>query len=388
MNKRKGRKQKPNQSRFGKYSVIIYIVVILIFIMVVDLLAALIFIPVDYNTFRCKHPFCHHDFIPNREADTKWGGREYRVYTNSLGFRDKEVRKVDLVTNKSRILFIGDSFIEGLGVTYENSLTGVLNSRLAENGYNAEILNASAVSYSPLLYYLKVKYFVENIGLKIDRLFVFIDISDIQDEIFYKSFEPETPTAFSSFMNNTKKWLRNNSYIGYSVYIFKNSDKRIDNAFFASEKANVDVWFQNVEGYMDKKNPEKGRFIWTINDEAYNQWGKAGLKLAGESMKKLKQLCNEHNIDLNVVVYPSPHQIYSYDLESKQVIYWQEFSKKYNTGFVNLFPGFMKEEADTVYKKYFIQGETHWNEDGHEFVSDLVYDELIRETSSNKQLKQ
>ena len=56
-----------------------------------------------------EDPVYHHGFIENGKFEA-----EYNVYTNSLGFKDSEVRYVDRENKGRRILFIGDSFTEGV----------------------------------------------------------------------------------------------------------------------------------------------------------------------------------------------------------------------------------------------------------------------------------
>ena len=168
---------------------------VLVPLVLIDLAATRFFGSTDFNDFRRAHPYFHHGLLPGRESITRWGsGERYPVYTNSLGMLDASVREVPLVTSKHRVLFIGDSYTEGLGVPYSETFVGLLAARV--NPEDVEILNGAVLSYCPKLYHLKVQFLLEEMGLEIDELFVFIDISDIQDEILYRDFEPGPPNAF------------------------------------------------------------------------------------------------------------------------------------------------------------------------------------------------
>src|SRR5262249_32763549 len=79
-----------------------------------------------------------------------------------------------------RFVFIGDSFTEGLGYPWEQTFVGLLSRSLGE----AEILNAAVSSYSPTAYYIKIKWLLDE-GYVFDHVVVLIDISDIQDEMWY-----------------------------------------------------------------------------------------------------------------------------------------------------------------------------------------------------------
>ena len=131
-----------------------------------------------------QDPRYHHDLRKMSTFPSKWGGVTYVTTTNSLGFKDRAKRRVSLsaAAGKKRILLMGDSFTEGVGYPYEKTFAGLLEERLG-TGY--EILNAAVQSYSPMLYYRKVRYLLEKVGLEFDELYVFIDISDAQDEVIY-----------------------------------------------------------------------------------------------------------------------------------------------------------------------------------------------------------
>ena len=103
---------------------------VLVFLGLIDWIAGAILIPQDYNVFRTPHPFYHHDLVQNQTATAKWGNIEYPMFTNSLGFRDSAVRTVSRETSRKRVLFIGDSFTEGLGVPYDDSFVGILDKQL------------------------------------------------------------------------------------------------------------------------------------------------------------------------------------------------------------------------------------------------------------------
>ena len=75
---------------------------------------------------------------------------------------------------------MGDSFIEGSGLNYENTFSGLLQSYL---GKDYEVLNSAVASYSPSIYYAKANHFLSQ-GYEFDQALVFLDISDIYDELF------------------------------------------------------------------------------------------------------------------------------------------------------------------------------------------------------------
>ena len=117
---------------------------------------------------------------PNIKTKSFWGNIEYVTCTNAYGFRDSCDKKKS-EDNSFQIIFIGDSFTEGLGVEYDKSFVG-----LYDKSSKYSVLNMAVSSYSPIIYLKKIKYFLDK-GLKIDSVIVFLDISDIDDEANYLS---------------------------------------------------------------------------------------------------------------------------------------------------------------------------------------------------------
>ena len=347
------------------------VLTVLLLILITDFVIGNVFIPRNFNVFRCPHHFYHHGLLPNKQCNGKWGNRIfYSVATNSLGFRDECIRKVPLKSNNKRIVFIGDSFIESLGLDYAHSVVGILNSRIDKN--KTEILNAAVVSYSPKLYYLKTKYLIENIGLHFDELFVFIDICDVSDEIYYEKFEPKTYNVIEDVAYRVDKYLKNTSFIYYSLSCmfqktYGQSEARVDGL----EPSLAPVG--NDRTAAAKKINTHSVPYWTVDESSFKLCAEKGLALAHMNMSKLSTLCKSHNIKMTVVVYPWPHQILYKDCESIQVRFWQEFCQRNGLSFVNLFPLFINgADPNTVIARYFIKNDVHWNTQGHLIVANAI----------------
>ena len=163
-----------------------------------------------------EDPVYHHGFIENGKFEV-----EYNVYTNSLGFKDSEVWYVDRKNKGRRILFIGDSFTEGVMLPWNSTFVGMISNSLKKD--EIEVLNAGRASYSPLLYWEKTSFFIEQQGLKITDLIIFLDISDVKDEVIYKSIEntvvpkkdmdsklsEEKSRTIRSSKNTSKQFIKN-----------------------------------------------------------------------------------------------------------------------------------------------------------------------------------
>ena len=329
-----------------------------------------------------EHKIFHHHLLPNFK-EIQGGGiyPKFKVITNSLGFRDSRIRKIDL-KKKNRIVFIGDSFTFGVLLDYEFTVPGLADIYFKEKGI--EVLNAGVSSYSPSIYYNKIKFFIEQ-GLKFSHIVVFIDISDIEDEAVVYVTDEQTKSVKSNpqskiqmlNQNNTlkskfKEFLKSKFNISYTLlrYIDYNFLDLIRNLIFNN---------RTEETYIDNIASEKfTRDKWTIDENVRKKYD-LGIQKSIYNMSLLKNLLDENQAKLTIVVYPWFSQIYHNDLESIQVKIWEEFSKKNGNQFINLFPFFINNEHNNLpiqkkILKNFIPFDVHWNQNG----SKIVFENFIK----------
>ncbi len=350
---------------------------ILIFFAGLDLILGAILIRSSGSEFRTPHPYFHHGLIPNQQAIASWNNINYPVYTNSLGFRDAEIRNVPLESDKKRILFMGDSHTEGVGLRFEDTFTGQVIAGVDTARY--EILNAAAVSYSPRIYYLKTKYLIEEKGLVFDELYVFIDISDIQNEIVYRNFDPGKPGATGWLRYKISTRLMNRSYTVSTLNKFRQAMEtrrflRKTELFdeFRSGEIPVDaldLYASFFSGFDDRtmlSNPLFHGVSEWIYDDDFVKLAEWGLELGRDNMEKLHNLCLDHDIRMTICVHPWQKQIMVGDRRDLYVDFWETFASEYETGFVNLYPVFIDPPVSAVFgMEFFLPGDNHWNRNGH-----------------------
>ena len=317
---------------------------------------------------RESSPIFHHGFRRNRSVkDARWGNRAYEVTTDSLGFKNRSMKTVDLTSEKHRVLFIGDSFTEGVGVAYPNTFVGIVESKLSSEGI--EVLNAAATSYSPIIYWRKIKFLLEEVGLRFDEVVVYIDISDAHDEATRYELgdngsvvdrtSPRTPSRTPSqqprsLTSSIRSAGKNNSILLYSIY----------NACIQAIRK-VLGGAQQVD-YLNERN------LWTVDQKLFREWGNNGLDNMTIYMGKLLTLLRKNEIRLTVAVYPHPHQILHNDVNSIQVTHWKSWCERNGVDFINHFPSFFvpsKRKEETI-QLYFIEGDVHWNERGHHLIAE------------------
>ena len=307
------------------------------------------------RAYRIPHQYYHHDLRARYDGVTFWGPTRYRVRTNSLGFRDSSAREVPLRTSGHRILLIGDSFTEGIGVEYDATFAGRLATRFHRDGI--DVLNAGVVSYSPAVYWKKIEYLIERRGLQFDAAVVFIDISDVKDEAWaYRIDRIGRVVDASPGMPRGNWWSRNS--LTYRT---------------------LSQWSETLRPQQPLSRCEPGTSYecdaaWTVRGDLMKLYGDEGLRTANQHMSALAALLRARGILLTVVVYPWPQHLLWNDRSSLQVSHWREWAEREEAGFVELFTSFFAESdtmgvAETV-RRYFVDGDVHWNARGHQLVAE------------------
>jgi hypothetical protein len=324
---------------------------------------------------RIANPVYDHGFAANFDGYDVWGELRYRLTTDSLGFKDASVRNVPLKSTSRRILLIGDSFAEGIGMSFEDSFAGMLDRAGQQRSEKIEFLNAGVASYSPSIYYKKIKYLLES-GLQFDEVVVFSDTSDVTDEA----------TSYFCIDDNPK----------YRAYCSpaegaaqpeaappKKTDFFIDR-FVVTNRVRIYIK-KSVQSFLGNRrrsiNTDHARIGWVIPglDVAsdYRPLGvEGGIARSLQNMRALSDLLAARNIPLTIVVYPWAQQLAQGDRDSRQISLWREFCQSRCKEFINLFPVFFAAtEADKDwYEHLFILGDDHFSAAGNR----LMFRELAR----------
>jgi len=334
--------------------------------------------------WRVSSPIYHHAILPNIDEIEKWGGSiEKRVITNSIGFFDKENRIVEKDNkSKKRLLLIGDSFIEGAGLPYESTVAGLLDSELNDK---YEILNSALGSYSPSIYFKKIEYFI-NQGYKFDKALVFLDVSDLFDELFIKfdtngnilTFEETKKTNnFKKYLYKLGRYLRDNTTTFRFFYILSDKTELFKNylklKIKTSKEINKNFFKTTRDEVMFYRMTHIDRGFWTYNSAKFQEV-EIGLKQAEEYLIKLFKLFKKNNIESTLIIYPWPTQIFYGDKFHQN--YWEDFSKKNNIQFLSLYEKFNSNKKKEFIFENFIYGDIHWNKNGTKLVFEFLVDNI------------
>ncbi|MDC1148210.1 hypothetical protein OAT00_00885 [Pelagibacteraceae bacterium] len=331
--------------------------------------------------WRIQSNIYSHDFAANMEVKEKWQNFYKTIITNSLGYRDDTKQKIEKVSNNKRVYIIGDSFIEGMGYDYKHTVAGILKEKLSKN---YQILNAGVSSYASGIYYLKTKKLISE-GYKIDYAIIFLDLSDIYDELFY-IYSDDKSRIINHDVGKEKKipFLKRNFYslgnfLTENTILFKilllMSDKTeiyknyIKLKFKASKEFNKNFFKTSKEDTLFYRMLNIDRGAWT-KDEGKFKEVKSGIEKTKFNLKRLFKLLNENNIESRLIIYPWPIQIY-YGDEYHQKI-WEKFSKENKINFVNLYSAFDSKDKKKIILNNFILGDIHWNKQGNKTIANEI----------------
>jgi len=262
-----------------------------------------------------------------------------------------------------------------------------------------------------VLYHRKIRAAAERLGAKPTEIFVFLDLSDIDDDANVYRVEGDRVVRVGSFQGKASATKASDSKVADSKAPeskpsesqpsgSKSSDSQASasKASAPTESKPSDVKAPPLPfslGNFFVSNFMTGRFVydlylaaslsiaqstgkprarWTIDPALMESWGRRGLEVAGANLDRIVTLCREWRCRLTLVVYPWPDNVVEGDRHSIQVTHWRDWAAARGVRFIDGFAPFFGEPADTVLGKYYIPGDVHFTELGNR----LLYEEVRR----------
>ena len=317
---------------------------------------------------RIDHKFYHHTLRANVKYDKTPSFDNYHTLcTDNHGFKYKCGIERD---KEFEIAFLGDSFVEGVSLNYEDTFVGIF-----ENKKEITVANLGVTSYAPNIYLSKIKHLLDN-NYKFKHLIVFVDISDVfDDNTFYKLNDDFSISERNAKEKNLKrrKFLRYNFPLtNYYMFVVK-----------MNNRLNKDLPpLKSDKPIFNERASKKAMWTYTSNEKLDGYQGSI-TKTQDEmifAMTKLYELLKKNKIKLSLAVYPWPQQLEFNDENSKHVNMWRSFCEKKCTKFINFFPYFFEEKKRTsyleVYKKYYFWNDVHFNAEGNRVIAEKLLKEF------------
>lgn len=312
--------------------------------------------------FKIDHKIYHHDLKPNTvyKLNKSFNGDYFIFCTDNNGFRSKCEIKRD---KNFDIGIMGDSFVEGASVNYEESFVGIFENQIGRN-----VANLGVGSYSTSIYLSKINYLLNN-GYKFKEIILFIDVSDLYDDNIYYNLDENFLIKENykiAKKNRFRRFLRVNfKIINYFFYILnkkKNLNQNIVNQnFILSDYANLkSSWTYTKKDIIEGYN---GSIIKARNKQI-------------ENISQLYKLLKKNKIELSIAVYPWPQTLKFDNEDSIYVKMWEDFCFNKCKNFINYFPIFFNEIKISsfldVYKKYYWWNDVHFNKEGNRLISNEI----------------
>ena len=330
--------------------------------------------PIYHKKQRVRHDFFHHTLAPNIDyKKTGWGPKIYRLCTDEWGLKYKCNTKSK---NTYKLAIIGDSFVEGIGIPYEETFAGIINLKTIP-----EIANLGVSSYSPKIYYSKLKYFIDK-GFKFNHVIIFVDVSDLIDDMNSYVLLRDGKVRDKKW-NKKIEWYINAKFPVLDQLIFKftkNNRYRATDTILTPIKiftSNENLKIEDIKKIYDKKM--NLRSMWTYTNEnkikGYDYGIDQGIEEQIRTMDMIYDYLTDRKIKLSIAVYPWPQTIL-YDVPyNKHVKIWEEFCKRRCVNFINHYPLFMNindsdEKKIEIIKKYYQLGDIHFNAEGSKLIAE------------------
>ncbi|GAB3180727.1 hypothetical protein GCM10027291_48810 [Telluribacter humicola] len=295
--------------------------------------------------------------------------------TNSYGARDEE--RTPASTTGKRVVFVGDSFIEGYMVNTPQRATNRLEQKTG-----VEHLNFGIVGTSPINYYLTYKH----MGKKFEHDAVVIGLlpaNDFEDYTHRKRIGLiETPIYRPYWDIKSRPYQLKYSLdsLGQSAYSLEHDrdhtivHRTIDHVYRSlplGKKVHA-AFMDNSYTYQLIKGLRKERVVKVNkNYSRYNDYTEAEWEVFAHSLERLFQEAADKQI--LVMMYPILNEIESY-AETKQNRIRNQIAalcEKYQVGFIDLLPYFHAYEGD--WQDLYVPCDGHWSERGEELVSEILY---------------
>ena len=325
----------------------------------------------DTHPLRQADENFHHGIKPNSEGVDTYGPYSAKYFSNSLGLRDEKIREVSMETNHPRILFIGDSFTEGGPIPWDKTFVGRVAEKLKSQ--NIEVLNAGVASYCPITERIKLRQLLGEKGLRVDRVVLCLDISDLKDIFYYEEDQSgkvrEIP--YGPFHDKAGRLRRADEVCGWlENHVEKNF------VILGAIVRNVRLqWRRHASstGVTEYDAIPDWAYDWPNYRGQYQDLVEKGLIKIKAEMTLLAQQLKKLGVPLTLVVYPWPQQVKAGTKPSRSETEWASWAKENGVQFISLFPVFVNQEpAEEVIQKYYWKNDAHWNEEGHRMVAEAL----------------
>ena len=363
-----------------KQRILKYFLVLLILVAVDILLGSLLsssFLNSSFE-FMSLHPYYNHGFERNKGGVMHFGPLHPQYFTNSLALKDRQQRVVAMTSGKRRILFLGDSFVEGVGYPFDSTFCGYLSTSLDSGKY--EILNGGVRAYCPKLASLRLEYLLHNDHLRINDVYLALSSMDMFDDLVYQNFIPTPVNGPKDQMMSLRKTIMSHS-LTFTILAFCAGQHYMKANNLGDDAAYL-YWVKTDNKYNEETNFHflDYRIAWNCPKLITTPVSEKIINLCKGDLAKIQKLCDDNGIKFHMVIYP----IMGQTIPLQQVLtnnglfvnLVEDYCKLHKIDMIDLDPLFLSDNAvinNQNIQNYCIEGDSHWNAKGHKRVADSLY---------------
>ena len=317
---------------------------------------------------RVGDPELHHAFRPMSYQTEQYGPELGQIFINSIGAKDDSCREVPPVAKGSRVAVFGDSFAEGWGLAFADTVPGQLRRQLAPE--RVDVLGLGIASHCPSLTERWMRKLIRE-GLRWDMAVLMIDAGDSWDE---KEVQPFLGGRTKPRKKNTPKIFRLRWYEYSLTY---QAIRQIRKWLNPAEQPTLDLR-QAIRG-------NEWKVAW-LDQNGNTPWFREGLEQSARAVRRIQTLAAEKNFGLLIVVYPYPKMMAEKKLTNEYTGFWASFARENRIPFQDLSPLFAEGGKDTaeVYRENFIPGDFHWNRLGSSRVAKALEPRILEIMSAGQ----
>ncbi|MDD5195495.1 MAG: hypothetical protein PHQ96_07490 [Candidatus Omnitrophica bacterium] len=267
----------------------------------------------------------HKNIVPDARLNHKWRphskknqtelakanpefSKPYLHVYNKQGWLEKYDVQLKKPVNTYRIFYVGDSFIEGtlpMEQSVPSRVENYLNDKFATSGKKFEVINTGTSSYSPVIYYILIRYIISQYSP--DLIVVNVDMTDNFDDYVYRpnlivdsEGNPFVCTPINVFKSTDYVWARLSFWNKMQLFLFDSSSLyrfiyKICNKTKNSNIANRPI----QKGSKDNVN----KYTWVENN--WNQKTERDVQFTMDILERIAKYCKNNRIKL--LFTSSPH---------------------------------------------------------------------------------
>ena len=294
-----------------------------------------------------------HHLKKNCHAKEKWLKNvvSYDVYTDGDGYRISNNKK-DIKKNENIVIFLGGSITYGMGLKYEKSFVGLVDSKIEKYS----IKNLGVAGYSPTIFSYQLDKLIKK-NIKPKKIFIVLDIVDVTNEakgwVYNKKFEHPVRPLTKDIINLDDNKERESGFKNFKYNNFKAT--RIIARYINNSLRNLRYNFSQSK----KKNKIPGKSGWgdflytNVENTNLDHWRPVGfnktISIIKNEYKKIGKLSKKIDSELYIIIYPWPDTLFF----GQEIFNWESFGSELCllsecNKLISLFPELEKVKAENT----------------------------------------